>query len=282
VAWNGVRFLAPACWEVTRIGPRYLLLADEEGATLEIKWRRVQGGFSHQRAFKRLRSLHQGRVQECPLPAEWDTLLPHFTVRGFAWQAEAQGGQGAVLYCPACGNATLIQFFRKAAQRCRETCRRVLASFRDHSGDDQVRWSIFDIRAEIPAEYRLVRYRFEAGRFEMHFGANRQQIALYRWGPASALLANGDLSAFAAQTIRIQSSEWHPVNWRYPAVQWEKPIPSGFWTRCRERITGTPHFQWFRLWHLGHENRILGMGARGDQAHPSESLDRLCSHYESL
>jgi hypothetical protein len=282
IAWNGVRFLAPAVWEVIKIGPRYLLLADQGEPALEIKWQWVKGRFSHQTALKRLNSLHKDTVQESPLPEEWEKLLGNFTVTGFAWRAEAKGGQGAILYCPACGNATLIQFLGNFSDSRREICRRVLASFQDHSRDNRVVWSIFDIRAEIPAEYLLIRYRFEAGRFEMHFGANRRQIALYRWGPASALLANGDLFAFAAQMIGVQRSEWHPLTWRHQAVQWEKSVSAGLWARCRERMTGKPHFQRFRLWHLFHENRIFGVGVRGDKTCPSESFDMICTQYESL
>lgn len=283
IAWNGVRFSTPAAWEVAKIGPRYLLLADPGEPALEIKWERIKGRFSHRTALRRLSSLHGNTVQESPLPDEWKQILNGFTVTGFTWQAEAKGGRGAILYCPACSNATLIQFFRNFSIPSNRTCLRVLASFQDHSLDDKVRWSIFDIRAEVPAEYRLVRYRFEAGRFEMHFGSKGQQITLYRWGPASALLDNGDLFAFAAKTIRIHRNEWRPLTWTgHNAVQWEKSVSSGRWARCRERMMGVPHFQWFRLWHILEKNRVFGVGAKGDKHMQSELLDRICTEYESL
>jgi hypothetical protein len=283
IAWNGVRFSTPAAWEVAKIGPRYLLLADQGEPAMEIKWERVKGGFSHRTALRRLRSVHGNTVQECPLPDEWKQLLDGFTATGFTWQAETRGGRGAILYCPACGNATLIQLFRNFSSPGNKTCLRVLASFQDHSSDDQVYWSIFDIRAQIPVEFQLVRYRFEAGRFEMHFGSKGQHIALYRWGPASALLDNGDLFVFAAKTIRIQRDEWRPLTWTgHPAAQWEKSVSAGLWARCRERMAGRPHFQWFRLWHLSEENRVFGVSAKGDKAFQSEWLDRICTEYESL
>ena len=112
IAWNGVRFSTPAVWEVVKIGPRYLLLADQGEPALEIKWERIKGRFSHRTALKRLNSLHRDTVQESPLPEEWKKILGDFTVTGFTWQAETKGGRGAILHCPACGNATLIQFFR--------------------------------------------------------------------------------------------------------------------------------------------------------------------------
>ncbi|TRZ52146.1 hypothetical protein D4S03_03965 [bacterium] len=283
IAWNGVRFSTPELWEVAKIGPRYLLLAYQGEPALEIKWEKIKGRFSHQTALKRMNSLHKNAVQESPLPEEWVKVLGDFDVMGFTWQAAARGGRGAILYCPACGNAILIQFFGNLSGSSYKTCRRVLASFQDHSDDNRVRWSLFDIRAEIPAEYRLLRYRFEAGRFEMHFGSKRQRITLYRWGPASALLGSGDLFAFAAKTIRIHRNEWHPLTCTgHHAVQWEKAVLGGLWARCWERMIGKPHFQWFRLWHLVGKNRLLGVGANGDKTFPSELLDSICTQYETL
>ena len=283
IAWSGVRFSTPIAWEVAKIGPRYLLLADQEEPAMEIKWERVKGRFSHRTALRRLRSVHGKTVQESPLPDEWKQILVGFTGMGFTWQAETRGGRGAILFCPACGNATLIQFFRDFSSPSHKTCLRVLASFQDHNPDDKVLWSIFDIRAETPAEYRLVRYRFEAGRFEMHFDKRGQQITLYRWGPASALLDNGNIAAFAAKAMRIQQSEWCVLHRTgYNAVQWEKSVSGDLWTRCRERLMRVPHFQWLRLWHLTEQNRLMGIGAKGNKTFQAKFLDRICNAYESL
>lgn len=283
IAWNGVRFLAPAAWEVAKMGPRYLVLADQGEPVMEIKWERSKRRFSHRTALRRLKSLYRGTVQESTVPEEWKKRLSDFTMAGFTWQAESKVGRGAILYCPACGNATLIQFFQNVLRSSEKTCLGVLASFRDHSLDDTIRWSIFDIRAEIPAEYRLVRYRFEAGRFEMHFEAKGQLLALYRWGPASALLENGDIAAFAAQAAQIQQGDWRSLHRTgYPAVQWDKSVSDGLWDRCRERLMRVPHFQRFRLWHLGEQNRLLGIGAKGNKTLPAEFFDRICTAYESL
>ena len=283
IAWNGVRFSTPVDWEVAKIGPRYLLLTDQGEPAMEIKWERVKRRFSHRTAFRRLSSLHGKTVQERPLPDEWKQILVGFAGMGFTWQAETKSGRGAILYCPDCGNATLIQFFQNFSSPSNKTCLRVLASFQDHSLDDNVRWSIFDIRSEIPAEYRLIRYRFEAGRFEIHFGSKGQQLSLYRWGPASALLDNDNIAAFAAKTTRIQQSEWCALHRTgYIAVQWEKSILGGLWVQCRERLMRVPHFQWFRLWHLAEQNRLMGIGVKGNKTFPAEFLDRICNAYESL
>lgn len=283
IAWNGVRFSTPAAWEVAKIGPRYLLLTDQGEPALEIKWKKITGRFSHRTALRRLSSLHRNTVQESPLPDEWKQILNSFSGTGFTWQAETKGGRGAILYCSACSNATLIQFFRNFSSPSNKTSLRVLASFQDHSLNDRVRWSLFDIKAVIPSQYQLARYRFEAGRYELNFVSRKETIALYRWGPASALLAAEDLVAFAARTLEGQRSEWLPRTWsENPAAEWEKRFPAGLWARFGERLTGTRHYRKMRLWHLPEKNRIMGVAVRGNKPYPPEFFDTLCLSYESL
>jgi hypothetical protein len=283
IAWNGVRFSTPAAWEVAKIGPRYLLLTDQGEPVLEIKWEKIKGRFSHRTALRRLSSLHRNTVQESPLPDGWKQILNSFTVTGFTWQVETKGGRGAILYCSACGNATLIQFFHHKSKPIDETCLRILSTFQDHATDDLVRWSLFDIQAVIPSQYQLARYRFEAGRYELNFASRKETIALYRWGPASALLVTEDLVAFAARMLEGQRSEWHPRTWsENPAAEWEKYFPAGLWARFGERLTGTRHYQKIRLWHLPEKNRILGIAVRGNKPYPPDFFDTLCLSYESL
>lgn len=283
IAWNGVRFSAPAAWEVAKIGARYLMLEVQGEPILEIKWERVKGTFSHRSALRRLRALHGDSVGETPLPDGWEQALAEFTATGFAWQTEAMAGRGAILYCAACGTAVLIQFFRNHSDPPNQTCLRVLASFRDHSSDDKVLWSIFDIRAVIPVQFHLVRYRFEAGIFELTFGSKGQQITLCRWGPASVLLGAGGLSQFAATCVRIPRTELRPQAWAgHDAMQWEQSGSPGRWARWWGQMTGEPFSQWFRIWHVAGKNRILSVGAKGKKSIHPAMLDRICSEYESL
>jgi hypothetical protein len=285
IAWNGVRFSVPVAWEVTQIGPRYLVFEGQGEPALEIKWSRIKGTFSQQSALRRLCRLHGNTVRESPLPREWARLLGDFTATGFTWKAETMSGRGVILYCPACGNATLIQFFSKRAD-CNpdnQTCLSVLASFRDHRLDDQVLWSIFDIRAMIPAAFQLVRHRFEAGIFELKFGAQGQQITLHRWGPASVLLGDSSLLQFAVQKAWGNQNDLRPLTWAgHEAVQWEQTTERSFWTRWWNQMTGAPNFQQFRLWHLVDKNRILSVSARGKKSFNDKMLDRICREYESL
>ena len=46
LAWNGIHFNTPDQWEVAQIGTRHLILEDETGPVMEIKWGLVKGTFS--------------------------------------------------------------------------------------------------------------------------------------------------------------------------------------------------------------------------------------------
>ena len=82
IAWYGIRFKIPADWQLGQIGIRYLLIEDQFGPAMEIKWTPVKGKFSHQDHLKRLASLQEKQVRKSikpePVSAEWETALSHF------------------------------------------------------------------------------------------------------------------------------------------------------------------------------------------------------------
>ncbi|NIS59197.1 MAG: hypothetical protein GTO13_00350 [Proteobacteria bacterium] len=286
-AWNGIRFVTPAAWQAGRIGARYLMLEEESGPVLEVKWGRVKGVFSHQAQLGRLAAL-QGKklgesVRECPLPAAWEKALAKYQATGFSWHGRTVGGMGVLLYCPTCQNATLIQFYRKDSNQAGKIPQRLLASFRDHRKENEVIWSLFDIRATIPEKFRLVRYRFEAGEFELAFASGGQTITLHRWGPASILLCDRDLIQFARTVLSHPRGEPRPViGADGKAVEWTVEPPPTLWGHWWGRIKGKSSFQWFRLWHLEEKNRILGVRVEGRRIIEQDLLERICAGYESL
>ena len=203
IAWNGVRFIAPADWEVAKIGRRYLVLADQGEPAMEIKWEKVKGRFSHRTAFRRLNSVHGGTVQESALPDEWKQILKAFVGAGFTWQTKDEGGRGAILHCPACGNATLVQFFHNKSTPTNETSLRILSTFQDHATDDQVRWSLFDIQAVIPSQYKLAKYRFEAGRYELNFVSKKRRLRFTAGDPLRRSLPQRILSPLPLERSKV-------------------------------------------------------------------------------
>jgi hypothetical protein len=286
-AWNGIRFMAPVAWQVGRIGSRYLMLEEESGAVLEVKWELVKGAFSHQDHLRRLADLHGKElgksVRQSSLPAPWEKALEKYEATGFSWRGRSIGGKGLLLYCPTCQNATLIQFYQKGSSQTEKIAQRLLTSFRDHRQDNQVIWSLFDIRATIPEKFRLVRHRFEAGEFELAFASGGQKITLHRWGPASILLSGRDLVQFARTMLPHPQGEARPVNGAGgKVVEWNAKPPLSRYDHWWSWIGAKPFFQWFRLWHVEEKNRILAVRAEGKETIDPRLLERICAGYESL
>lgn len=286
VAWNGIRFKAPAGWEVSKIDSRHLILEREAEPVMEVKWGSVQGTFSHKAHLKRLvasqSSKLKGRIAQWFLPPPWEKALAGFETSGFLWQADHASGRGAILFCQACRTATLIQFFGDSSAKYEKVLLTVLRSFQDHRQDGRMLWSIFDIKVKLPEGLRLLRYRFEAGKYELVFNDGKQNIHLQRWAPAAAILGGRDLIWFSRAIPEFAAGQ--PPLWTVEdskTVEWSIS-PSGKWRRMICRLKVKPSYFWFRLWHLEDKNRILSVRAESKHPLDFQMLNRICAGYESL
>jgi hypothetical protein len=286
LAWNGICFKAPPTWEIGQLGSRHLVLEDDSSPTLEIKWGSVKGRFSHRSHFKRLAALHAKRlkrnVQQWSLPAEWENALAGFQTSGFAWQAETAGGRGAILFCPICRNATLIQFFQPKSVPTESIPLTVLKTFQDHREDGHIAWSVFDIRALVPDNFKLVRHRFAAGRYELEFADGGKKLNLYRWAPASVWLGTEDLLQFAKKNTDFQTE-----NAVSAIINGCRGVEGGTaprfkWLARLRRFAPKPAFQWWRLWHQKEKNRILGIQLQGNRPGDFLMLNGIVVGYDSL
>lgn len=286
IAWNGIRFDTPALWEIEQIGAHHLILEDQTGPIMEVKWGKVKGTFSHRAHLKRLAALQSRRnqisVAEWILPPPWESALADFEAGGFLWQSPAASGRGAILFCPVCRTATLIQFFGDSSVDREKVFLKILRSLQDHSQDGWLPWSIFDIRATLPQSLQLQRFLFEAGKFELAFTAGRDHIYLHRWAPASALLAGRDLVAFAGTIPEFARGTPQPITLNNcEAIAWEKR-PANNWWRNLDRFKKTPSFYFFCMWYLEEQNRILGVRVEGKGPVDIQLARQIYAHYESL
>lgn len=286
VAWNGVRFKTPAEWEMAQIGYRHLLLENDAGPVMEVKWGPVKGKFSHKTHLKRLAALHsrqvKDRISEWRLPSHWEAALTGFETSGFLWQGEAAIGRGSILFCPICRNAALIQFFRYKSAPSEKVLSAILRSYRDHSRNNRILWSIFDIRMTLPHKLKLIKFRFEAGKFLLGFIHGRQKIYLHRWAPATAILMGGDLVGFTRAIPEFSIGEPRTLTIDgYEAVEWSI-MPESDWQRRISRLKVNSSYFWYRLWHVEEKNRILGIRAESKYPLDSPLLDQIYADYETV
>jgi hypothetical protein len=286
VAWNGICFRAPAEWELGKIGARHLILEDEAGPVMEVKWGSVKGAFSHKTLLKRLTASQSGKLSsslaEWFLPPPWQKALAGFEASGLLWQGQQISGRGVILFCRVCRHATLIQFFRDSSAKREQVLLSVLKSFQDHRQDGRTLWSVFDIRAKLPAGLRLVRHRFEAGKYELLFNDGKQNLYLGRWAPAAAILGGRDLIWFCGTIPGFEAAQPHWLPKDEDKVVEAVRSPAGSWRRAICRLKIKPSFFWYRLWHLEAKNRILSVRAESKTPLDVQLLNRICADYESL
>ena len=266
IAWNGIRFVVPAAWEPGRIGPRHLVIESEAGPAMEIKWGPVKGRFSPRAHLRRLSKLTLARgaaLREWTPPQDWLQALSRFECTGFAWEAGSEAAVGAILHCPACRTASVIQFFQPPGRSgAAGEAVAVLASLRDHRDDGRVAWAVYDILALLPSGFARVRHRFEAGRFFLEFRAQRQTIGLFRWAPAAVLLRDRDLSRFAETVAGLDGMEFRATAVAgAPAVEGRERADG-----CARRLAsslGLRPVRTARIWQVPARNRILGIVVEG-------------------
>jgi len=253
---------------------------------MEVKWGSVKGRFSHSAHLKRLSASQsskiKGGITEWFLPPPWQNALADFETSGFRWQGKDASGRGAVLFCPVCRNATLIQFMGDSSPEREKLWLTILQSFRDHRPDGLIRWDVFDLRLKLPAALRLSRYRFETGRYELVFSDGRQNVRLYRWAPAAAILGGRDLIWFCRTIPEFADGQPQALTVDGHAAVEGSVAPSGDWRRALSRLKVTPSFFWYRLWHFKDKNRIHGVRAESKRALDLQLLHQICKDYESL
>lgn len=291
VAWNGIRFMAPARWEAGQIGRQYLLLENASGPVLEVKWHRIKGKFSHRAQLKRLArqgSRKKGHtIKESPLPGEWERALGQFQAMGFDWQGQSVGGKGVILFCQECRTATLLQFYLAGrnpagSEEAKKVSASLLSSFRDHSIDARTLYAVYDIKAVVPDDFPLSYFRFTSGEFELRFRRRRRSVTLYRWGLASILLKNSDLGQFARTRVHLPedaSEAACPMGGTAKEWQWIEDTGRFHWWRS---LIASPYARKFRVWHLGKDDRILGVSMEGNRPADFRFYDQICADYETV
>jgi hypothetical protein len=286
VAWNGIRFECPSDWEIGKIGRCYLMLETENGPVLEVKWNTVRGRFSHKTQLRRLSSMHTRRLRRTfrlePLPKLWQNALGDYDTAGFFWQSNTISGKGALIYCPECKTATLIQFFDSGKKNIEPDAEHLLETFRDHFASGVMPWAVFDISAQVPHWFKLDKYRFNAGEYELAFSTKKQYLTLFRWSPAEVLLREHTLDEIAKVRFDPDGKRHLSMASSGSGIADGSLSPATIWSWAKARIQRRLPYTKIRLWREHEKNRILCVRMDGKQPVEQDAFDRMCSNYESI
>jgi hypothetical protein len=289
IGWNGIRLTVPRFWEAGRVGERYILLEEDGFPVLELKWNNIRGNFSTDRHLKRLKSDYQKQqvgqdISSWVIPEDWHHVLKSYDVSGFKWEGNLFAGKGLVLFCKDCRCATFLQFYehRNSTKDKFNAIHQgeILSSFQDHSPNGLYLWSVFDIRTMLPEHFKLFRYSFSPGAFELIFDTGIFKISFYRWSPASVILVENDLQSFAEKIFPFKSCrQVSGFSGGVETMELESLPPLSFWSHWRQKLRKKPIFKWARVWHVSNANRILAVKAESDKPMDIELLHSICYEY---
>jgi len=202
-AWQGFQLRVPSDWDLSAASgdydKGYCRLDDETMPRLEIKWR---GGLKTNEASALTdRFLKDARLnrKDSPVRVKRDTALakvPDADCECFFTYGETDAVQMAVC-CPVCGRASMLRVIQRPGDTSHAIARRVFRSFRDHPREGWMPWAIYGFRLATPKEFRLKKHRFEAGRLQLDFAANRRSASAARLGLARTALRGTTLLDWA-------------------------------------------------------------------------------------
>jgi hypothetical protein len=262
-AWNGVILGHPASWEITRLEQDQIQWSDGARAVLEIRWAHQRGRYDAERAFtrfvRRARRKRLPRPEPWPVPQSWQDALSRFCVKGFSWQASETAGRGLLIYCPHCRRQSLLQTHPDLAKKP-DILPPLLASLQDHPLGSETPFALFGIRAHLPKGVRLIRFRFEAGRYRLNWRSRDLHIGLHRWAPAGIVLERQSLTAFTAGQFQIPPVLLTAIRQNGFTAADARVAPS-------RRLPGICRFflsqRLVRTWHVPAQNTLLGVEVRG-------------------
>jgi hypothetical protein len=289
IAWNGIAFQKPACWEIATIGRNYLMLGTRTDPRMEITWGNPSKTASHHRSLKQLQAAKRSfgrRKQDLSVdawnpPQSWLDALPTHQTSGFTWKNPA--GNVLVVSCPCCNRTSLFRFYRSSREdpwNFHATVSNLLSTFRDHSENGRQQWAVFDIRATLPPAYQIKSYQFSPGFMEMDFITNGLKISLYRWSPASVLLAGRKLSEFAG-SLPFYPGGTSETTGDADSMGWKKSPSFTLLNRLAAFISDRSSHHRLLIRHVHEANRILAVRSESRQPMDSNLFDQIVADYET-
>ncbi len=288
LAWNGLRFLVPESWEPVRLGRDYLGLESQTGPVMEARWRVGAGNLDPGDVARRMfnRSPNPCRIDDEAVPPSWLTALAGRKNAAFAIPGYP-ASRGVATLCHHCGTLVVLRFFEASEGLGgvgEDLAREVLASLVDHGGTD-TEFALYGIRLAVPGGYRLQRFSFKPGRFDLEFSDPGRTLAFSRFAPADVVLVEEDLASFAGRHLVPAGARWvfAPCAWRGKTAALAVTGPGkGLWGltadaagrmfRRRRRIRAM-------IWREEAANKLAAVTWCGVAPPDAAAFERVCAQY---
>lgn len=275
--WNGLCFELPGGWEPVKIGKFDLAFEEGERLVLEMRWKRSEDRMDLNRIIqRRIDRYARDGIRLRPMQSRIGLPQSQSVEWAFLeWQGKTYQGIEVVRLCTVCAMVSVFRVFQVAVEKAQpiypwSMIERILGTFSDHGNPDGIQFSIYDIDLIVPAEFRLDRFSFLPGAFELQFCADHGNIRYNRWAPAHLLLQGNPLEKFAETIFGF-------ADWRYldacpdEAVVLGRRQPKRWLVKICQRARDS----WCYLKYLRRADRLMGIRYTGRKRFTNEQIDRL-------
>lgn len=230
--WQGLTITLPENWNLAQFGGTHfkgqVRIDDEDGPRLELSWEQVSKGIDIEKSVAKFlrvleRNAKKRRVRF--VAEEKARILSKSRTRkaqlaNFGWTGErdeiAGQGWGMAWQCAECGRVVVAHLIGRGAERperVRELATTLLESLECHGQGGWETWSVFDLRLEIPLEFKLERARLVTGKLELDWIRPRtpgvlawtqrdERLALSRFALASTILQDEKIEEWATRVVK--------------------------------------------------------------------------------
>ncbi len=221
VGWQGIRFTLPPDWNITGFslepGGGYLKVESPGTMFAQVKWTERGGPkppLTLYELTKRLFILLRLYKPVEPPPPDLRAVLDNFlketskhakkartgfdfkvkpetkergdkwTTHNFTWSGGGQG-QGKIWHCSGCGRVVIAQIVGQARDNVADVAAGMFGSLQDHAEDGWNTWALYDVDAQVPADFKLRSQKLMSGYIRLDFWRGAERILLERWGLAN-------------------------------------------------------------------------------------------------
>lgn len=191
VGWQGVVVKLPADWSLNVIGGEeksgYFRVDSTGSLVFEAKWWKADSKYSIEANVQRY--LDDLRKRAKKRNVEFDSKLKIRDDRNvsYSWSSDRRA-QGRAWLCEKCKRLVMVQLSGEPKDNVSDLASVILPGVVDHVEDGWKRWGVYELVADVPPGYEMVKQQMMSGYIQLVFRKGSNLLALERWGIANVAL----------------------------------------------------------------------------------------------
>lgn len=240
IGWQGMRFSLPPEWNITGFSmdrrEGYLKVDSPGTMFVQVKWTDTRAPkrrtlaellFDLWRRFRKtpetepkqpdLRAMLENFLKQtakharkqkatfdCRIKPETIEANGERAAHNFSWIGGGVG-QGKIWHCRKCGRVVIAQVIGQPRDNISDVAAQMFGDIIDHAEQGWYTWALYDLVAQIPADFVLKTQKLMSGYLKLEFERRGEKIVLERWGLANITLKKFTLPEWFEQVCPLRN-----------------------------------------------------------------------------